>query len=256
MPSFLAHGGDHEDVPARQLRKGDEVLGSAGELIPAEGDAIEGTAAVDESAITGESAPVIRAAGGDRSSVTGGIKVHSDQLVVRITADLGESFLDHMIRLVVLLSALTIIFLAVILSLRFFAPHARVPVSVPVPVALRVCLIPTTISGLLSAIGIAGIDRPVQKNVLAMSGRAVEAAGDVDVLLLDKTGTITFGDASSSPPRASASSAWPRRLSSARSPTRRPRERASSLSSGNRGLSVIAKFEGSQITKIEGRRAS
>jgi len=204
-----AEGGSLEDVPARQLRKGDQVVVTAGELIPTDGEIIEGMAAVDESAMTGESAPVIRAAGGDRSSVTGGTKVISDRLVVRVTADPGESFLDHMIRLVegayrhktpneialsILLSALTIIFLAVVLSLRFFAAHAHVPVSIPVLVALLVCLIPTTIGGLLSAIGIAGIDRLVQHNVLAMSGRAVEAAGDIDVLLLDKTGTITLGD--------------------------------------------------------------
>ncbi len=198
-----------EDVPAHQLRRGDEVQVAAGELIPTDGEVIEGMAAVDESAMTGESEPVIRAAGGDRSSVTGGTKVISDELVIRVTADPGESFLDHMIRLVegayrhktpneialsILLSGLTIIFVAVVLSLRFFAAHAGVPVSVPVLVALLVCLIPTTIGGLLSAIGIAGIDRLVQHNVLAMSGRAVEAAGDIDVLLLDKTGTITMGD--------------------------------------------------------------
>ncbi|HEY5997451.1 MAG TPA: potassium-transporting ATPase subunit KdpB, partial [Candidatus Deferrimicrobiaceae bacterium] len=181
----------------------------AGEVIPGDGEVIEGIASVDESAITGESAPVIREAGGDRSAVTGGTRVLSDRITVRITANPGESFLDRMITLVegasrqktpnevaltILLSALTIIFLVVILTLKFFGNYSGVPLSVTVLSALLVCLIPTTIGGLLSAIGIAGIDRMVQKNVLAMSGRAVEAAGDVNVLLLDKTGTITLGD--------------------------------------------------------------
>ncbi len=198
-----------QEISAEKLRKGDEVVVSAGEIIPGDGEVIDGVASVDESAITGESAPVIREAGGDRSSVTGGTKVLSDQIIVRVTANPGESFLDHMISLVegaqrqktpneialtILLAALTIIFLVVIMSLKSFGLYAGVPFSITVLVALLVCLIPTTIGGLLSAIGIAGIDRLVQKNVLAMSGRAAEAAGDVDVLLLDKTGTITLGD--------------------------------------------------------------
>jgi K+-transporting ATPase ATPase B chain len=205
----LRSDGSPEKVPADTLRKGQIVLVSAGEIIPADGEIIEGVATVDESAITGESAPVIREAGGDRSAVTGGTKVLSDWIKVRVTADPGESFLDHMISLVegarrrktpneialtILLSALTIIFLVAIMSFRLFGIYSNVPLSITVLVALLVCLIPTTIGGLLSAIGIAGIDRLVQKNVLAMSGRAVEAAGDVDVLLLDKTGTITLGD--------------------------------------------------------------
>lgn len=198
-----------ERVPAEDLRKGDLILVSAGEIIPADGEIIEGIATVDESAITGESAPVIREAGGDRSAVTGGTRVLSDEIKVRVTANPGESFLDRMIRLVegarrqktpneialtILLSALTVIFLLVIVTLKFFGDYSGVDFSVTVLIALLVCLIPTTIGGLLSAIGIAGIDRLVQKNVLAMSGRAVEAAGDVGVLLLDKTGTITLGN--------------------------------------------------------------
>ena len=206
---LLQDGLVQQEISAEQLRKGDEVVVSAGEIIPADGEVIEGVASVDESAITGESAPVIREAGGDRSSVTGGTRVLSDRIIVRVTANPGESFLDHMIRLVegaqrqktpneialtILLAALTIIFLVVILTLKSFGLYAGVSFSITVLVALLVCLIPTTIGGLLSAIGIAGIDRLVQKNVLAMSGRAAEAAGDVDVLLLDKTGTITLGD--------------------------------------------------------------
>jgi K+-transporting ATPase ATPase B chain len=209
MANRLRKDGSLESVPAEQLRKEDVVIVSAGELIPGDGEVIEGIASVDESAITGESAPVIREAGGDRSSVTGGTRVLSDRIKVRITANPGESFLDRMIQLVegarrqktpneialtILLSALTIIFLVVVMTLKFFGIYSGVPLSVTVLVALLVCLIPTTIGGLLSAIGIAGIDRLVQKNVLAMSGRAVEAAGDVNVLLLDKTGTITLGD--------------------------------------------------------------
>ncbi len=201
--------GSLEIVPAEDLRKGDLVLVSAGESIPADGEVLEGIATVDESAITGESAPVIRESGGDRSAVTGGTRVLSDWIRVRVTADPGESFMDHMIALVegarrqktpneialtILLSALTIIFLMAIMTFKLFGLYSQVTLSVTVLVALLVCLIPTTIGGLLSAIGIAGIDRLVQKNVLAVSGRAVEAAGDVDVLLLDKTGTITLGD--------------------------------------------------------------
>jgi K+-transporting ATPase ATPase B chain len=209
MANLLLSDGSLEKIPAEQLRKGDIVLVSGGEIIPADGEVIEGIASVDESAITGESAPVIREAGGDRSAVTGGTRVLSDWIKVQVTANPGESFLDHMIALVegahrqktpneialtILLSALTIVFLVVMITLKFFGIYLGLSFSITVLVALLICLIPTTIGGLLSAIGIAGIDRMVQKNVLAMSGRAVEAAGDVDVLLLDKTGTITLGD--------------------------------------------------------------
>ncbi len=205
----LEADGSVESVPAERLRKGDLVLVSARELIPADGEIVEGAAMVDESAITGESAPVIREAGGDRSAVTGGTRVLSDWIRVRVTADPGQSFLDRMIGLVegarrqktpneialtILLSALTIIFLVVVMSLKPLGHYAGVSLTMTVLVSLLVCLIPTTIGGLLNAIGIAGIDRMVRKNVLAMSGRAVEAAGDIDVLLLDKTGTITLGD--------------------------------------------------------------
>jgi len=206
---LLRSDGSVEPVPAERLRKDDLVIVSAGEIIPADGEIIEGAATVDESAITGESAPVIREAGGDRSAVIGGTRVLSDSIKVRVTADPGKSFLDRMIGLVegarrqktpneialtILLSALTIIFLVVIMALEPFGRYSGLALTTTVLVALLVCLIPTTIGGLLNAIGIAGIDRMVQKNVLAMSGRAVEAAGDVDVLLLDKTGTITLGD--------------------------------------------------------------
>jgi K+-transporting ATPase ATPase B chain len=205
----LAPDGSIESIPASDLRRGDVVVVVANEIIPGDGDVIEGIASVDESAITGESAPVIRESGGDRSAVTGGTKVLSDRIVVRITSDPGQTFLDRMISLVegasrqktpneialdILLIVLTIIFLLVVMTLRSFATYSGGEVSVSVLIALLVCLIPTTIGGLLSAIGIAGMDRLVQRNVLAMSGRAVEAAGDVDTLLLDKTGTITFGN--------------------------------------------------------------
>ena len=198
-----------EPVSASALRRGDVVLCTPGDLIPGDGEVIEGVASVDESAITGESAPVIRESGGDRSAVTGGTKVLSDHLVIRITANPGETFLDRMIGLVegatrqktpneialiILLSGLTIVFLLAVVTLQPFAIYSGGPVAVPILVALLVCLIPTTIGGLLSAIGIAGMDRMIQHNVIAMSGRAVEAAGDVDTLLLDKTGTITLGD--------------------------------------------------------------
>ncbi|EFH80965.1 potassium-transporting ATPase subunit KdpB [Ktedonobacter racemifer] len=198
-----------ETVAAPELRKGDLVLVEAGDIVPGDGDVIEGVASIDESAITGESSPVIRESGGDRSAVTGGTHVLSDQIIVRITANPGETFLDRMIALVegakrqktpneialnILLASLTIIFLLVVVSLEPFAIYSGNAVSVTTLIALLVCLIPTTIGGLLSAIGIAGMDRMVQRNVLAMSGRAVEAAGDVDVLLLDKTGTITLGN--------------------------------------------------------------
>jgi K+-transporting ATPase ATPase B chain len=201
--------GHEEEVPASSLRKGDTVVVEAGMVIPGDGEIIEGVASVDESAITGESAPVIRESGGDRSAVTGGTRVLSDRIVVRITANPGESFLDRMIALVegaarqktpneialhILLVGLTLVFLFACVSLVPLARHAGVPMSTTAVVALLVCLIPTTIGGLLSAIGIAGMDRLLRKNVIATSGRAVEAAGDVDTLLLDKTGTITLGN--------------------------------------------------------------
>jgi potassium-transporting ATPase ATP-binding subunit len=201
--------GTLESVDASTLRRDDLVVVTAGELIPGDGEVVEGAASVDESAITGESAPVIREAGGDRSAVTGGTGVLSDSLLIRITANPGEGFLDHMISLVegatrqktpneialtILLSALTFIFLLVIITLRPFGTYSNVAFTITALIALLVCLIPTTIGGLLSAIGIAGMDRLLQRNVLAMSGRAVEAAGDIDVLLLDKTGTITLGN--------------------------------------------------------------
>ena len=198
-----------EEVSSGQLRKDDVIYVEAGQYIAGDGEVIEGVASVDESAITGESAPVIREAGGDRSAVTGGTKVLSDYIKVRITANPGESFLDRMISLVegasrqktpneialsILLSGLTIVFLLAVVTLQPFAIYSHAPQTVFVLVSLLVCLIPTTIGGLLSAIGIAGMDRLVQYNVLAMSGRAVEAAGDVNTLLLDKTGTITLGN--------------------------------------------------------------
>ena len=202
-------GKTEEKVPAPELQKGDLVVCETGDIIPADGDVVEGIASVDESAITGESAPVIRESGGDRSAVTGGTRVLSDRIVVRITMEKGHGFLDRMIALVegatrqktpneialtILLAALTFIFLLVCVTLRPFGTYSNTVFSVPVLVALLVCLIPTTIGGLLSAIGIAGMDRVLQRNVMAMSGKAVEAAGDVDVLLLDKTGTITLGN--------------------------------------------------------------
>jgi K+-transporting ATPase ATPase B chain len=205
----IAKNGQMEDVSANDLRKGDVVVACAGEIIPADGDVIEGAATVDESAITGESAPVIRESGGDRSAVTGGTRVLSDEIKIRVSINPGEGFLDRMISLVegakrqktpneialtILLSALTLIFLLVCVTLKPFGIYSATVFSVPVLIALLVCLIPTTIGGLLSAIGIAGMDRLLQHNVLAMSGRAVEASGDVDVLLLDKTGTITLGN--------------------------------------------------------------
>jgi K+-transporting ATPase ATPase B chain len=198
-----------ELVPATQLRKGHLVLVEAGDLIPGDGEVVEGVASVDESAITGESAPVIRESGGDRSAVTGGTRVLSDWIIVQITSNPGETFMDRMIGLVegasrqktpneialnILLASLTVIFLLAVVTLEPFAIYTNSPVSITILIALLVCLIPTTIGGLLSAIGIAGMDRLVQRNVLALSGRAVEAAGDVDVLLLDKTGTITLGN--------------------------------------------------------------
>ena len=205
----LRADGTEELVPAASLQKGDLVVCEANDLIPSDGEIIEGIASVDESAITGESAPVIRESGGDRSAVTGGTKVLSDRIVVRITAERGHTFIDRMISLVeganrqktpneialtILLAVLTIVFIPVVVTLQPFAGFSGATGSIVVLVALLVCLIPTTIGALLSAIGIAGMDRLVQRNVLAMSGRAVEAAGDVQVLLLDKTGTITLGN--------------------------------------------------------------
>ncbi|HEY8258107.1 MAG TPA: potassium-transporting ATPase subunit KdpB [Gemmatimonadales bacterium] len=200
---------DFEAVFATALRQGDYVVVKAGELIPADGDVAEGVASVDESAVTGESAPVIREAGGDRSAVTGGTRLLSDWLVIRVTANPGETFIDRMIALVegavrqktpneialtILLSGLTVVFLLAVVTLKPFAAYSGGRTTIPVLIALLVCLIPTTIGGLLSAIGIAGMDRLIQQNVIAVSGRAVEAAGDVNTLLLDKTGTITLGN--------------------------------------------------------------
>ena len=205
----LKSDGTPESVPATSLRKNDLVVVRAGEFIPADGEVVEGVASVDESAITGESAPVIRESGGDRSAVTGGTRVLSDWIHVRVTSDPGHTFLDRMIALVegaerqktpneialnILLAGLTIVFLMAVVTLQPFAVYSGAPQSIFVLVSLLVCLIPTTIGGLLSAIGIAGMDRLIQHNVLAMSGRAVEAAGDVHTLLLDKTGTITLGN--------------------------------------------------------------
>ncbi|WP_328950843.1 potassium-transporting ATPase subunit KdpB [Streptomyces sp. NBC_00184] len=202
-------GPDEERVPGAELRIGDLVVCEAGDIIPGDGDVVEGVASVDESAITGESAPVIRESGGDRSAVTGGTKVLSDRIVVKITTKPGETFIDRMIALVegaarqktpneialnILLASLTVVFLLAVVTLQPFAIYAGSEQSMIVLAALLVCLIPTTIGALLSAIGIAGMDRLVQRNVLAMSGRAVEAAGDVSTLLLDKTGTITLGN--------------------------------------------------------------
>jgi len=205
----LHEDGTTEMLPSSKLRSGDVVVVAACEFIPGDGEVIEGVASVDESAITGESAPVIRESGGDRSAVTGGTRVLSDEIKVRITSNPGETFLDRMISLVegasrqktpneialnILLAGLTIIFLLAVVTLQPFAIYSGAPQSVFALISLLVCLIPTTIGGLLSAIGIAGMDRLIQRNVIAMSGRAVEAAGDVDVLLLDKTGTITLGN--------------------------------------------------------------
>ncbi|MGX1752769.1 potassium-transporting ATPase subunit KdpB [Sphingobacterium sp. NPDC055346] len=200
---------DGRTIPSSQLQKGDVFVCTAGDIIASDGEIIEGLATIDESAITGESAPVIREAGGDRSSVTGGTKVLSDEIVVLVTATAGESFLDKMIALVegakrqktpneialtILLAGFTLVFILVCVTLKPFADYSNVPISIAAFISLFVCLIPTTIGGLLSAIGIAGMDRALRANVLTKSGRAVETAGDVDVLLLDKTGTITIGN--------------------------------------------------------------
>jgi potassium-transporting ATPase ATP-binding subunit len=205
----LGPDGSIEVVPGSTLRAGDICIVGAGQFIPGDGEVIDGVASVDESAITGESAPVIRESGGDRSAVTGGTRVLSDEIKIRITSNPGETFLDRMIKLVegasrqktpneialnILLAGLTIVFLVAVVTLEPFAVYSGAPQSIFVLISLLVCLIPTTIGGLLSAIGIAGMDRLIQRNVIAMSGRAVEASGDVDVLLLDKTGTITLGN--------------------------------------------------------------
>ena len=201
--------GEVKVVPSSQLRKGDIFICETGDTIPMDGEIVEGLATIDESAITGESAPVIRESGGDKSSVTGGTKVLSDKIKVRVTTDPGESFLDKMIALVegasrqktpneialtILLAGFTLIFLIVCVTLKPFADYANTPITVAAFVSLFVCLIPTTIGGLLSAIGIAGMDRALQANVITKSGKAVETAGDLDTLLLDKTGTITIGN--------------------------------------------------------------
>src|ERR1035437_9092343 len=207
--------GKFELTPSNTLRLNDVYLVESGDVVPADGEVIEGVASVDESAVTGESAPVIRESGGDRSAVTGGTRILSDWLVIEVTANPGQGFLDRMIGLIegakrqktpneialsILLAAFTIVFLAVCMTLLPYSLYsvdvnnAVVPITITVLVALLVCLIPTTIGGLMPAIGIAGIDRLIRRNVIALSGRAVEAAGDVDVLLLDKTGTITMGN--------------------------------------------------------------
>ena len=198
-----------EIVPSSQLRKGDMFFCEMGDIIPTDGEIIEGLATIDESAITGESAPVIREAGGDKSSVTGGTKVLSDRITVRVTTEPGESFLDKMIALVegasrqktpneialtILLAGFTLVFIIVCITLKPFADYANTPITIAALISLFVCLIPTTIGGLLSAIGIAGMDRALRANIIAKSGKAVETAGDIDVLLLDKTGTITIGN--------------------------------------------------------------
>ncbi|MDQ1266869.1 MAG: potassium-transporting ATPase ATP-binding subunit, partial [Bacteroidota bacterium] len=212
----LLKNGKESKIISSELKQDDNVICEAGDIIPSDGEVIEGIASVDESAITGESAPVIRESGGDRSAVTGGTRVISDKIIIRITSRIGDSFLDKMIALVegakrqktpneialtILLSGLTIIFLIAVVTLKPLEIYSLIAsnshssaLTVPILISLLVCLIPTTIGGLLSAIGISGIDRLTQKNVIARSGRAVEAAGDVDVLLLDKTGTITFGN--------------------------------------------------------------
>ena len=228
-------------MPGAQLTLGDFVVVEAGETIPGDGDVVEGVASVDESAITGESAPVIRESGGDRSAVTGGTKVLSDRIVVKITSKPGETFIDRMIALVegakrqktpnelalnILLASLTVIFMLAVITLQPMAFYSKAPQSLVVLVALLVALIPTTIGALLSAIGIAGMDRLVQRNVLALSGRAVEAAGDVNTLLLDKTGTITIGNRQASeflPVAASPPRNWRTRRSCPAWPTTPPR---------------------------------
>lgn len=206
---ILASNGEVKIVPSNQLRKGDVFVCEAGDIIPSDGEIIEGLATIDESAITGESAPVIRESGGDKSSVTGGTKVLSDKIKVKVTTEPGESFLDKMIALVegasrqktpneialtILLAGFTLVFIIVTVTLKPFGDYANTPITIAAFISLFVCLIPTTIGGLLSAIGIAGMDRALRANVITKSGKAVETAGDIDVLLLDKTGTITIGN--------------------------------------------------------------
>ncbi len=208
-PAKVLRNGKQEMVSSSVLKKGDVFICETGDIIPMDGEIIEGLATIDESAITGESAPVIREAGGDKSSVTGGTKVLSDKIKVTVTTEPGESFLDKMIALVegasrqktpneialtVLLAGFTLIFIMVCVTLKPFGDYAGTPITVAAFVALFVCLIPTTIGGLLSAIGVAGMDRALRANVITKSGKAVETAGDIDVLLLDKTGTITIGN--------------------------------------------------------------
>ncbi|RYG34532.1 MAG: potassium-transporting ATPase subunit B, partial [Chitinophagaceae bacterium] len=205
----LLQNGEERNVQSSELKKGDCFICESGDSVPMDGEIIQGIATIDESAITGESAPVIREAGGDKSSVTGGTKVLSDRIVVQVTADPGDSFLDKMIALVegasrqktpneialtILLAAFTLIFIIVCVTLKPFADFANAPITIAAFISLFVCLIPTTIGGLLSAIGIAGMDRALRANVITKSGKAVETAGDIDVLLLDKTGTITIGN--------------------------------------------------------------
>ena len=258
MAKQLADPADRSRAIARCARiscaKARSVLVEAGDYIPGDGEVIEGAASVDESAITGESAPVIRESGGDFSSVTGGTRVLSDWIIVRITANPGETFIDRMIAMVegakrqktpneialtILLVALTLVFLFATATLLPYSLYSvavtklGTPITITALIALLVCLIPTTIGGLLSAIGVAGMSRMMQANVIAMSGRAVEAAGDVDVLLLDKTGTITLGNRQAAafiPAPASPRRSWRRRRSSPRSPTRRRKAAASSCS--------------------------
>ena len=209
MAKKIHDDGSTEEVSALSLKKGDKVLVDEGEVIPSDGDIIEGTALVDESAVTGESAPVVRESGGDKSGVTGGTKLLSGTIKIIITADPGHTFLDNMISMVesakrqktpnekaleILLIALTSLFIAVVITLPAFASYMGISISIPILIALLVCLMPTTIGALLPAIGIAGMDRLLQHNVVALSGRAVEASGDVSVVLLDKTGTITLGN--------------------------------------------------------------
>ncbi len=238
---LTGQGRNYESVPGTSLKVGDVVLVEAGDLIPSDGEVVEGVASVNEAAITGESAPVIRESGGDRSAVTGGTQVLSDAIKVRITAAAGSTFVDRMIALVegasrqktpneialnILLAGLTLVFVFAVASIPSFASYAGGSIPVIVLVALFVTLIPTTIGALLSAIGIAGMDRLVRFNVLAMSGRAVEAAGDVDTLLLDKTGTITLGNRQATefrPVGAFPNRSWRMPPSSLRWPTRRPR---------------------------------
>ena len=264
-----------EDVNALDLRLHDVVLVEAGQIIPSDGDIVEGVASVNESAITGESAPVIRESGGDRSAVTGGTTVLSDFIKVKITAAPGSTFIDRMIALVegaerqktpnelalsILLSGLTIIFLIVCVTLWPIAGYSGTELSATVLIALLVCLIPTTIGGLLSAIGIAGMDRLIRFNVIATSGRAVEAAGDVDTLLLDKTGTITFGNRLATefmPVAASGQRTSPPPRSPRASPTKRPKAaRSSPWPRASTGLPSRVRSANTNVIPFTAQRAS